>query len=153
MSATDTVKNFITALEANETAAATNALTDNFMCQGWTPKPLDKASFLHVIAELKSGIPGLMFRLHNVSEDNDIEQGSIVRANIQLAGYQSDAFSIPELSLPPIPQMGKSISLPVEDVAFIVSGEQIARMNIKHIPGGGIEGILNQLGISAPIIQ
>ena len=153
MSATDTVRSFINALEANETATATNVLTDNFMFSGWTPQPMNKQQFLGMISELKEGIPGLMFNLHNLDEQDDIEQGAKVTGNMQIAGYQSDSFSIPTLSLPPIPQMGKSISLPVEDVTFIVQSEQVARMTVKRTPGGGMEGLLHQLGTDSPIIQ
>jgi hypothetical protein len=153
MSAIESVRNFINALEANEHETATNALTDDFLCIGWTPKPLDKRTFLNVITELKQGIPGLMFNLHNMQEEQNIEQGSMVKGNMQVAGYQSDSINIPSLSLPPIPQMGQSISLPVEDVTFLVSGEQVSRMNIKHVSGGGVAGILHQLGFDAPIIQ
>lgn len=153
MSATDTVRNFINALEANETEATTKALADNFMFSGWTPQPLNKKQFLDMISEIKEGIPSLMFNLHNLNEQDSIEQGATVTGNIQVAGYQSDSFEIIVLSLPIIPQLGKSVSLPVEDVTFIVQGEQIARMMVKRAPGGGIEGLLHQLGTDSPIIQ
>ena len=153
MSATETVRNFINALEANETETVTNALADNFMFSGWTPQPLNKKQFLSMISELKEGIPGLMFNLHNLDEQDDIQQGAVVHGNMQVAGYQSDSFNIPTLSLPPIPQMGKSVSLPVEDVTFIVQNEQVARMTVKSTAGGGMEGLLHQLGTDSPIIQ
>lgn len=153
MSTTETVRNFINALEANETETASNALANNFMFSGWTPQPLNKQQFLSMMAELKVGIPGLMFNLHNLDEQDDINQGAAVTGNMQIAGYQSNSFEIPTLSLPIIPQMGRSISLPVEDVTFIVQNEQIARMTVKRTPGGGMEGLLHQLGTDSPIIQ
>ena len=153
MSATETVRNFINAIEANETETASNALADNCLFTGWTPQPLNKKQFLSVISELKVGIPGLMFNLHNLDEHDDINQGAVVTGNIQIAGYQSDSFEIPTLSLPIIPQMGRSVSLPVEDVSFVVQNEQVARMIVKHTRGGGMEGLLHQLGTDSPIIQ
>lgn len=153
MSATELVRNCINAIEANEMETASNALADNFVFAGWTPRPLYKSQFLSMISELKAGIPGLMFNLHNLDEHDDIQQGAIVTGNMQVAGYQSNSFIIPTLSLPPIPQMGKSISLPVEDVSFVVQNEQIARMTVKRTAEGGMEGLLHQLGIDAPIIQ
>lgn len=153
MSATETVRNFINALEANETETASNALANNFLFTGWTPQPLNKKQFLSVISELKVGIPGLMFNLHNLDEHDDINQGAIVTGNMQIAGYQSDSFEIPTLSLPIIPQMGRSVSLPVEDVSFVVQNEQVAQMTVKRTRGGGMEGLLHQLGTDSPIIQ
>ena len=148
MSTIDTVRAFITAIENNEKEETINPLADDFLFSGWTPKPLNKADFINVFAELKSGIPGLMFNLHNLAE-----QGNAVSGSIQIAGYQSDAFSIPSLSLPPIPQMARSISLPVEDVSFTLMDDKITRWSVQHVDGGGIKGLLHQLGFDAPIIQ
>jgi len=89
-----------------------------------------------------------MFNLHNLSEE-----GNRVTGSIQVAGYQSNAFSIPLLSLPPVPQMARSISLPVEDVVFELAGDTITRWTVHHAEGGGIKGLLHQLGFDAPIIQ
>ncbi len=148
MSAIDTVRNFVTALEDNRDEEVTNALSEQFLFTGWTPKPLNKTDFLTTMKELKSGIPSLMFNLHNLAE-----QGNGVTGSIQIAGYQSDSFSIPPLSLPPVPQMARSISLPVEDVSFELEGDKILRWSVHHVAGGGISGLLHQLDIDAPIIQ
>ena len=148
MSAIDTVRAFVTAVENNEQEDITNPLGDDFLFSGWTPSPLNKADFIAVFAELKSGIPSLMFNLHNLAEE-----GNSVTGSIQIAGYQSDAFSIPQLSLPPVPQMARSVSLPVEDVTFTMLGDKITRWSVHHVPGGGIRGLLQQLGFDAPIIQ
>ncbi len=148
MSAIDTVRTFVSALDDNEKEVAANALTDDFLFTGWTPKPLNKADFLTTIAELKAGIPGLMFNLHNLAELDNTVTGSI-----QIAGYQSDSFSIPPLSLPPIPQMARSISMPVEDVTYTLEGDKIASWRVQHVAGGGISGLLHQLGFDAPVIQ
>jgi len=148
MSAIDTVRNFVTALEDNREEEVPNALSEQFLFTGWTPKPLNKADFLTTMKELKSGIPSLMFNLHNLAE-----QGSTVTGSIQIAGYQSDSFSIPPLSLPPVPQMARSISLPVEDVSFELEGDTISQWIVHHVAGGSISGLLHQLDIDAPIIQ
>ena len=148
MSTIETVQNFITALEDNRDDEVTGVLHSQFMFTGWTPKPLNKTDFLTTMKELKAGIPSLMFNLHNLAE-----QGNTVTGSIQIAGYQSDSFSISALSLPPVPQMARSISLPVEDVSFELNGDTITRWNVHHVTDGGISGLLHQLGIDAPIIQ
>jgi hypothetical protein len=148
MSATDTVKTFMAALEGNEFEEAASYLADDFLMTGWTPQPLNKAAFLDVMKGLKGGIPGLIFNLHNVSE-----QDNTVRGTIQVAGYQTDAINLPALSLPPIPQMGRSVSLPTEDVAFHVENNRILSMIVHHVAGGGIQGLLHQLGTDSPILQ
>ncbi len=148
MSAIDSVRAFVTAIENNEKEGTVDPLADDFLFSGWTPKPLNKADFITTFSELKSGIPSLMFNLHNLTEE-----GNAVTGSMQIAGYQSDAFSIPPLSLPPIPQMARSVSLPVEDVRFQLSNNKITAWTVHHVPGGGIQGLLRQLGFDAPIIQ
>ncbi len=148
MSTIDTIRTFINALENNEKEGIATALADDFVFSGWTPKPLNKADFISVFAELKSGIPSLMFNLHNLAEE-----GNTVTGSMQIAGYQSDAFSIPQLSLPPVPQMAQSVSLPVEDVTFEFENDKIKLWAVHHVAGGSIRGLLQQLGFDAPIIQ
>jgi limonene-1,2-epoxide hydrolase len=148
MSAIETVQNFVSALEDRRNDDAANALSDEFLFTGWTPKPLNKEDFLTTMKELKSGIPSLMFNLHNLAEE-----GNTITGSIQIAGYQSDSFSIPPLSLPPIPQMARSVSLPVEDVTFEVETDKISAWVVHRVPGGGVSGLLHQLGFDSPIIQ
>ena len=148
MSATDTVKTLMTALEANDLDIAESLLADDFVMDGWTPQILDKQGFLQVIKGLKEGIPGLIFNLHNVQEyDNKVQ------ATWQVIGYQTDSFNIPVLSLPPIPQMGRSISMPTEDVEFTAHNDLITRLLVKPTSGGGIRGLLQQLGTDSTLAQ
>src|SRR5437764_11474882 len=104
------VRNFMTALDDNQHDEYERSLEDHFTFSGWTPKSLDRQGFLDVIGNLKEGIPGLIFNLHNVLEAGEHQ----VTATWHVAGYQIDTFILPMLGLPPIPQTGRSISLPTE---------------------------------------
>lgn len=148
MSTIDTVKTLMTALEANDFDVAEDLLADDFVMDGWTPQILDKKGFFQVIKGLKEGIPGLIFNLHNAQEyDNTVQ------ATWQVVGYQTDTFNIPILSLPPIPQMGRSVSLPTEDVEFTANNDLITRLLVKPSSGGGIRGLLQQLGTDSTLAQ
>ena len=121
MSATDTVKAFMTALEANDRKNAANYLSNDFAFIGWTPRPLNKDDFLTVMGGLKAGIPGLVFNLHDLREESNAIVGTMtVHGSIQVVGHQTDAFNLPPLSLPPIPQMDGNVSLPTEQVEYRV---------------------------------
>ena len=144
----DIVKNFMIALDNNEQDQWGDYLADDFTISGWTPKSLTKSDFLNVMAGLKEGLPGLIFNLHNVQEDGDKVLGTW-----QVVGYQTDSFSLPALGLPPIPQMARSVSLPTEDVTYIVENGHIVLIFVQPNSEGGIKGLLRQLGINVPIIQ
>ncbi|HLZ61221.1 MAG TPA: nuclear transport factor 2 family protein [Ktedonosporobacter sp.] len=144
----DIVKLFMNALEINDFEVAADYLADNFIFSGWTPLPLYKKDFMAVIQGLKEGFPGLMFNLHNVQEaDNG------VTGTIQVAGYQTDSFILPSLGLPPIPQMARSVSLPTEEVEYLLRDGKIEVMSVEPVKEGGIKGILHQLGVDVPIVQ
>jgi hypothetical protein len=144
----DIVRSFMNALETNDRDTADSYLSDDFTFSGWTPQPLNKKNFFMVIGGIKSGIPGLIFNLHNIDEQEDTLTGTL-----KIAGYQTDSFVLPPLGLPPIPQTANSVSLPAEDVKFLLSNDQITRMIIQPTPGGGINGLLRQLGIDVTISQ
>jgi hypothetical protein len=144
----DIVRTFINTLETNDLDMAESYLSEEFIFSGWTPQPLHKKDFLAFIGNIKSGIPGLIFNLHNIDE-----QKSVVTGTMQIAGYQTDSFILPSLGLPPIPQTANSISLPAEDVRFMFKNDQIVQMSVQSTPGGGIKGLIHQLGIDVDISQ
>jgi len=145
----DLIRAFMTALEENNADEFESYLADNFRFSGWTPRPLGRAGFLDLLRGLKEGIPGLIFNLHNVLVQND----TTVTSTWKINGYQSDSFILPVLNLPPIPQMAASISLPAEEVEYRLAGNKIVGLNVTHTPGGGIKGLLNQLGFDIPLVS
>lgn len=153
MSAVDTVKDFMIALEAKEFDTAANYLSADFVFSGWTPQPLDREQFLTVTRELKAGLPNLSYHFHAVKDVFDLEQEDSVNAGIQVTGTQTDGFVLPPLGLPPIPQMEGTVSLPEELWSYTLQGDKIARIMVHRVSGGGIQGLLHQLGIDVPIIQ
>jgi len=144
----DNVRNFMNALDNNEQDQWGDYLADDFTLSGWTPKSLTKSDFLNVMAGLKEGLPGLIFNLHNVQEDGDKVLGTW-----QVVGYQTDSFNLPALGLPPIPQMARSVSLPTEDVTYIVESGHIVLIAVQPKRDGGIRGLLRQLGVEVNMIQ
>lgn len=154
--AEDIVKTFMTALEAKDFDTASSLLSDDLVFSGWTPRPLDKSQFLTLMGGLKEGIPNLAYHFHTVHDIHDVherQQDSRVKATIQLSGAQTDGFVLPPLGLPPIPQMARAVSLPVEHWNYTVEGDQITRIAVERVEGGGIQGVLQQLGVDVPIIQ
>ena len=58
-----------------------------------------------------------------------------------------------KLSLPLIPQLDKTISLPEEHWEYVIRRNAIAAIDAEHVPDGGVAGLLHQLGVDAWIIQ
>ncbi|GAC1358883.1 MAG: hypothetical protein NVSMB44_07550 [Ktedonobacteraceae bacterium] len=132
MSVTDTpvdiVRNFVAALESNSLKEASGFLSDTFIFKGWTPQELDKKGFLSLVTGLKDGIPGLIFTLHNMAE-----QDATVTGTMQITGYQTDSFLIPAQGTPVIPQTANSVTMPTEEVTFTLNAGQISSMSMHKV--------------------
>lgn len=152
-SARDMVIAFMQALETKDFDGAASYLSDDFYFSGSMPQPLNKDRFIKFFHELAQGIPNLSFHAHDVHDVEQNEEGSREIATIQITGHQTDALNLYQLSLPPIPQMDKTISLPQEHWEYVVRNNAIAAIDAEHVPGGGVAGLLHQLGIDAWIIQ
>src|SRR5947209_19792264 len=153
MSSVDIVKDFMIALESKDFDTVASCLSDDFVFSGWTPQPLDKDQFMTVMGGLKAGFPNLLYHFHTVKDVRDLEQEDSVKAAIQMTGTQTDGFILPPLSLPPISQMARTVSLPEEQWSYTLQDGKIVRIMVHRVPGGGIQGLLHQLGIDVPIIQ
>ncbi len=155
MNAEELVKNFMTALEAKDYVAADAYLTSEFLFSGWTPEPLKREQFLTVMSELKEGIPNLAYHfqiVHDKRDPQDKPQESYVKITTRMTGTQTDSFILPPLGLPPIPQMAGTISMPEETWNFTLADDKITRIAVSHVPDGGIQGLLHQLGVNMPVI-
>lgn len=152
-SATEIVYAFMEALEAKEFTRAADYLADSMIISGFTPAPLSKNHFMLVMSELAEGFPNLVYNFHAVEELAETLESSRVRGTVQISGSQVNSFKLPPLGIGPIPEMAGSVSLPEENWEFEVKNNLIANIRVERKPGGGIEGLLNQLGIHDPIIQ
>lgn len=72
---------------------------------------------------------------------------SRVKATVQMMGTQTESFILPPLGIPPIPQMAGTIAMPEEQWSYTVENGKIARIVVGHVAGGGIQGLLHQLGV------
>ena len=154
VTATELVTAFMEALEAKQFDKAGTYLSDNFQYSGSTPLPLDKDKFISYSSALATGMPNLSYHFHDIREVvESLGEGNRVRATIQITGTQTNSFIIVPLGLPPIPQTNKSVLLPEEHWDYAVKGDTIAFIRVENVSGGGIGGILQQLGIDIPFAQ
>lgn len=151
--AKDTVYDFMQALEAREFTRAADYLADSMIFTGFTPAPLTKNQFIDVMSELAEGFPNLVYSFNATEESAETMEGILVRGTVQMVGSQVNIFELPALGIGPIPQTAGAISLPQEYWEFRVKNSLIAGIRVDHKPGGGIEGLLNQLGIHDPFVQ
>jgi predicted ester cyclase len=146
--AIETVQRFIAALEARDWRAVARHLTGDFVFSG-PPQPLRRDGFLALMKALGNALPDWSFNLHDIQ----YAAGGTVSAKMRITGTHTARLALPMPGLPPLPPTGKKVALPEECVEFVPAGDKVAAFAIIPVPGGGISGLLRQLGAELPVQQ
>ncbi len=143
MSKIETVNAFSSALESHDFAKAASYLSGDFTLSGPTPQPVGKNEFIAIQSAFMRAIPDWSFNDHDLQE-----QGDKVTGAVQITGTHTEPLVLP--AIPPIPATGKKISLPEEHLEFTFKGDKIASLTSDNVPGGGVPGVLQQIGVQLP---
>jgi hypothetical protein len=115
---------------------------------GPMPQPMSKKQFVNLMKAIRSGIPNWRSHFHEVASN-----GPFVSMTIQVSG--AHLCHLPGLlpGMPDHPPSGVSFHLPPERIEFTIIDGKITRIHLEPVPGGGIIGMLEQLGILVPSIN
>lgn len=147
MNATDAVKTCITALQSGDIELAANTLSDDFLLIGIAPNPLRKNEFLALQGELLTAMPDFSYNLLGIQKEN-----RDVIALIQITGTHTGDLTLSVLGLPTIQATNIAVTLPQVQVAFQIEEGKVLGMQVEAVPGGGIEGLLQQVGAELPLL-
>ena len=148
MSKVDTVRAFSEALEARDFNRAASYLADDFVFTGPVPQPIGKQEFLAIQSAFEDAFQDWSFNSHD-----EVEQGDTVVAAVQITGTHTRDLVLPMPGMPRIPATGKRVSNPVEHITFTFKGDKIASLTSDNVPGGGVPGVLAQIGVPLPPMQ
>ena len=137
------LKECYAAFEASQFDKAAGYFADNFVLTGPTPQPVGKKEFVGLQTGLIQGIPDWKFNAHNFQT-----QGDTVTVVMQITGTQTRTISAPMPGLPDVPVTGKHFKLPEEPSRVTVKDGKITSFTSEPVPGGGVMGIFQQLGVS-----
>jgi len=141
----DIVLECLHALEEKDFDRAGKYLANDFTFSGPTPKAIDSKEFLEVHRQLFQAIPDWRFNFNVVKEDD-----KEVTGRVHITGTHTRALTLPMMpNLGTVQATGKRISLPEEKVRINVKGNKISRFTVESVPGGGVMGILQQIGVDA----
>jgi hypothetical protein len=145
MNAIDVVKAGLAASEAGQTSKFADFLSEDMVFTGPVPEPVGKHEFVGLMTAMVAGIPDWKFN------GKDFKQaGDIVTVTFQITGTQTRELSLPMPGIPKIPASGKRISLPLEPITITVKDGKISRLESAVVAGGGVMGVLAQLGVAIP---
>ncbi|HEX4205319.1 MAG TPA: nuclear transport factor 2 family protein [Ktedonobacteraceae bacterium] len=142
----DTVKTFITALQSGDMTLAAQTCAPELVVSGLMTRPLGKNEFFAVQSELLAAMPDFSYNLSAVHQDH-----ADIHALIHISGTHTQSLSLPSLGLRPIPPTGLAIDLPQVETLFQVENEQVLAMEMDQEAGGGLVGLLQQVGAELPL--
>ncbi|GCF09879.1 nuclear transport factor 2 family protein [Dictyobacter arantiisoli] len=145
----DVVKSLIAALQSGDIELATHLLDEQFEMTGFAQKSLSQAQFLGMQDALLAAMPDLSYHLENAAR---LEDQNSVEANITLTGTHSNDLALPLFGLELIPATGIAVTLPQTAVTFEVVDDKIVKMAFEPVTGGGLSGLLQQVGSELPLL-
>jgi predicted ester cyclase len=145
MSNIDLVKATLAAFEAGDTAKAASMLADDMVFAGPVPQPIPKSEYVGLQSALIAAIPNWKFNLSDLKEDGDKVMGKV-----HISGTHTQPLTLPALGIQALPPSGKHIQLPHEPITVTIKNGKATRIEAKVAPGGGVPGLLAQLGVNIP---
>jgi predicted ester cyclase len=70
---------------------------------------------------------------------------------LRMEGTHTGTLVLPVPGVEPIPATGRAVVLPAQDYTFLISQGCIVRIEPMRVVGGGIPGLLDQIGSDLPL--
>ncbi len=117
-------------------------------CQfsGPVPEILKREAWMGMNKNLKRACPNLDYHFHVDRVDG--LNGHLVKISAELKGTHSCALDLSPVGLGVSPATDKSFASPREHVKVTIKDSKVASWVAEPIEGGGLMGILGQLGLS-----
>ncbi|HLO33158.1 MAG TPA: nuclear transport factor 2 family protein [Anaerolineales bacterium] len=145
MSAMDVVKEGLAATEAGDFGKLEGMVADDFNMSGAVPMPVGKREFIGLMTVMLKAMPDWKFNASDYQENGDQ-----VKVMLHITGTQTGELQLPMPGLPAIPASGKKVAMPAEPSTFTVKNGKLTQLEVSDTPGGGVMGVLSQLGVNMP---
>jgi hypothetical protein len=119
-------------------------------CQfsGPVPELIKREAWIGIYKNLKKACPNLDYHFH-VDRVDGLD-GGVVKISAELKGTQSGVLDLSPVGLGVTPATNKSFATPREHGKVTCKGDKVVSWTVDKIEGGGLMGILGQLGIAVP---
>src|ERR1700680_2564343 len=129
MRAIDFADAALRAWESKDVSSLASLLSDDFVCRGFLPQPVQKVQYLGFMQAIMMAMPDWSFHDHFLDEGPVTEQGERAFFVTQITGTHTGDLVLPDL--PIIPSTGAKISLPYRHLEYFVKEETITAI-IAH---------------------
>jgi hypothetical protein len=142
---TRVVEDFLTAIERNDFTRAETYLSNDFTVTGVAPEALTAKEYLDVHKALGKGMPDLIFNYKILRDRNNV-----VDLKVKITGTHSKEMPAPLPGMTNIPATNKFVRMPEESMKFTVKDKKLTTLHLDKVTGGGLTGILKQIGVEIP---
>lgn len=145
MSNIEVFKSGMAAFEARDMQKAESLISDDFQLSGPVPQPIGKKEFVGLQSALVAAMPDWKFNATDFKEDGDK-----VMAKVHISGTHTATLNLPALGIQSFAATGKHVQLPFENLTATIKNGKLARLEAEHVEGGGVPGVLMQIGAPMP---
>ena len=144
MNEIDLVKSGLKSIEAADFLHYREMYSDNFIFSGPVPKPLSRVEYIDLMRAVLKAFPDWKFNATNFKQVSDH-----VTCNTHITGTHTGVLELPMLGISAQPTNTRFAS-PEELLTVTVENSKITRVESGDVPGGGLMGILSQIGVQIP---
>ena len=142
----DLVKKVFSQIESGKVKEAGEFLSDDFWFKGPSLMTLNKRQYLEAHEALVNALPDWKFNATGWQEEGDV-----VKMKVRITGTHTRPLNYPFPGIQPGSPTNNRISLPDEPTQVTVRSGKIVSIEADTVPGGGIRGVFEQLGIKPPV--
>jgi hypothetical protein len=142
MDSKTTVQALMDSVQRGDFDRAKTLLSDDFQFRGMIRRPINGKIWLRMSASLKMAFSGLNYHFKMDSAD-----GNVVTTTSQMSGNNRGAFDLTGLHMGVISATHKDFSTAMENNKITVKDEKVSSWVVEPTEGGGLMGILGQLGV------
>lgn len=139
MNAINVLMNLDKEISGGDLAKAAQYLSEDFQFVGVGPETFNKDQALGIWATVRAALPDFNHNLRNLREAH-----SMVYGTVEVTGTHTGSLAMPHG--PTLPATGRRLQNPLERVAITVKNGKVTQWTVEGVPGGGLTGILGQLG-------
>ena len=139
------VQTLLDSVQKGDFEKAKSLLSNDFQFSGPVPEPINREAWLGISKNLKKAFPNLDYHFHV-----DGVEGDVTKISAELKGTHSGVLDLNQVGLGVTPATNKSFATPREHGEVMCKDDQIVSYVVDRIEGGGLMGILSQLGIAVP---
>ena len=144
MNEIDVVKAGLKSIEAGDFLHFREQYSDNFIFSGPVPKPLSRVEYIDLLRATLKAFPDWKFNAANFKQVRDH-----ITCNTRISGTHTGVLELPMFGISAQPT-NKRFASPEELLTVTVENGKITRVESDNVPGGGLMGILSQIGVQIP---